>query len=357
VPLDSPIPRRAALALLASGALAGGWVGQGPMAPARAWAAEPTATTLPDKVPVHKPDGSTEEIGLDDYLRGVVPSEMRAAWPMEALKAQAVAARTYAAAYYATRGAICTTTSCQMWDPSRRSARTDAAVEATARQVLVHADTFAWAYYSSTCGGQTESAAGRAGRYCRSVRCWLELDGSGRDPLPLGDEVAAVRFWGEPRPEPSFCGPSPHFRHVVAVDRADAEAVVDRYLPAVAAAPRYEAGALGRLTDLAVVARGASGRATRLRVAGRESAWELAGETALRSLLRPSADGAAARSTAVAVGVQWDAEGVSRLTVRGGGYGHGVGLCQHGAKGMAERGYDYRAILGHYYSAVEIATL
>jgi stage II sporulation protein D len=357
LPLDTPIPRRAALAVLASGALAGGWVGHGPMAPARAWAAEPAAVALPEKVPVRKPDGSTEEIALDDYLKGVVPAEMRPAWPMEALKAQAVAARTYAAAYYATRGAICTTTTCQMWDPSRRSARTDAAVEATARQVLVHADALAWAYYSSTCGGQTESATGRAGRYCVSVRCWVELDGSGRDPLPLRDEVAAVRFWGEPRPEPSFCSPSPHFRHVVAVDRDAAEAVVDLYLPTVAAAPRYEPGQLGRLTDLAVVDRGASGRATRLRVAGRESAWEIAGESALRALLRASADGAAARSTAVAIGVQWDADGVSRLTVRGGGYGHGIGLCQHGAKGMAELGYDYRAILAHYYSAVEIATL
>src|SRR5687768_11515354 len=137
------MPRRAALAILASGALAGGWVGHGPMAAARAWAAEPAAVKLPEKVPVRKPDGTVEEITLDDYLKGVVPSEMRSAWPMEALKAQAVAARTYAAAYYVTKGAICTTTSCQVWDPSRRAARTDEAVDATSRQVLVHGDALA----------------------------------------------------------------------------------------------------------------------------------------------------------------------------------------------------------------------
>jgi stage II sporulation protein D len=351
------MPRRAALAILASGALAGGWVGQGPLAPARAWAAEPTPVKLPEKVPVRKPDGSVEEIGLDDYLKAVVPSEMRSTWPMEALKAQAVAARTYAAAYYLTKGAICTTTSCQMWDPSRRAARTDAAVEATSRQVLVHRDALAWAYYSSTCGGQTESAAGRAGGYCRSVRCWVELDGSGRDALPLEDEVAAVRFWGEPRPAPSFCASSPHFRHTVSIERDGIQGAIERFLPTVASAPKYEAGKLGRLRDVVVAARGASGRATALRVVGAGGAWHVAGETATRSLLRTSAQGAAARSTALAIGVQWDAEGVSKLTLRGGGYGHGIGLCQYGAKGMAERGYGYKAILSHYYSAVEIATL
>ena len=47
---------------------------------------------------------------------------------------------------------------------------------------------------------------------------------------------------------------------------------------------------------------------------------------------------------------------VTGLDGRGGGYGHGIGLCQFGARGMAERGFDYRAILGHYYRGVELQT-
>ena len=105
-------------------------------------------------------------VGLEQYLYGVVPSEMPANWSSEALKAQAVAARSYA---MATRqvGApydLFSDTRSQMYlGSSHEDPATSAAVDATKGQVLYYAGQVATTYFSSTSGGQTESAANWAG--------------------------------------------------------------------------------------------------------------------------------------------------------------------------------------------------
>jgi stage II sporulation protein D len=342
------LSRRAALALLASSVLLA-------TGPSLARAADPPR--LPERVPVRMPDGTTVDLAFEEYLKGVVPTEMPATWPEEALKAQAVAARSYAAAYLATRGAICTTTNCQAWHPARRSARADAAVDATRGQVLLHDGALAWTFFSSTCGGQTASGSGRAARYCRSVRCWLETDGSSA-ALDLRAESAASAFWARSERPAAFCARSPRFRHAITIDRAATEAAVERFLPAIAtAAPRYKAGALGELREVIALERNGSGRIARMRLAGSGGSWDVTGESAIRSILRAAPTGDPQLSTALVLEPARSGDALSGLRVRGGGYGHGIGLCQHGARGMAERGHAYQAILRHYYQAVELVTL
>jgi stage II sporulation protein D len=115
-------------------------------------------------------------VGLEDYLRGVVPSEMPSSWSREALKAQAVAARSYALATARTGG---------LFDqyPDQRSQvykgvggeapETDAAIEVTRGEVLFHRGRIAIAFFSSSSGGRTESAVNAFNRqaypYLRSV--------------------------------------------------------------------------------------------------------------------------------------------------------------------------------------------
>ncbi len=82
-------------------------------------------------------NGTTVTMALDDYVKGVVPAEMPASWPTEALKAQAVAARTYAVAYTQSGKAICTTSTCQAYTDARY-ANTNAAVDATSGQVVTY---------------------------------------------------------------------------------------------------------------------------------------------------------------------------------------------------------------------------
>lgn len=109
---------------------------------------------VPDTIVVKFPDGRTETMPLDEYLKGVVPKEMPSSWAMEALKAQAVAARSYAVAYYLAVGYICTTTACQVYS-DKRDPRTSEAVDATHNQVAVYNGRIISANFFAKCDGTT----------------------------------------------------------------------------------------------------------------------------------------------------------------------------------------------------------
>jgi stage II sporulation protein D len=103
---------------------------------------------------------SINELDMDSYIRGVVAGEMPSSWPLEALKVQAVAARTYALSTAKTTGAFdqYPDTRSQMYrGVTGESVRSDAAVADTARQIVTYDGTPAVTYYFSTSGGQTEN--------------------------------------------------------------------------------------------------------------------------------------------------------------------------------------------------------
>lgn len=106
---------------------------------------------------------------LDEYLRGVVPSEMPSYWAIEALKAQAVAARSYAVAesYHSPYADICTTTHCQAWNNVHYD-KTDQAISATRSVVATYNGSIISAFYFGHCIGQTRNSVVP---YCRSVYC------------------------------------------------------------------------------------------------------------------------------------------------------------------------------------------
>jgi len=302
---------------------------------------------LPERIRVRTPDGDTQDVGVDDYLKGVVPAEMPFSWPMEALKAQAVAARTYVAAYVAQSGDVCSSSTCQVWDPGKRNPRTDAAVDATSRELLTYQGGMIWAYYASTCGGQTCTSPDAAAAYCKSVRCWTGA------PTDLSSESAAADFWKSTSVS-AYCSGSSRFRWSWTVSpRSAEEAILDKYLPA--AGVGYQAGQLGTLADLTVTSRAYSGKAMNLRV---NNKWNVTSETAIESVLRSSPTGDALPSANVVLSLDKDNTGaITAVHGWGGGFGHGIGLCQYGAQGMAATGADYHAILQHYYSGVAFTTV
>lgn len=310
---------------------------------------------IPEQIRLRLTDGSECMVSMEDYLKGVVPTEMPALWPYEALQAQAVAARTYAASYVATYGYICSTTACQAWNPANRHPRSDSAVDVTRGVVMTYGGELIWSYYSSTCGGQTATSPDAASAYCQSVRC----DPS-RTPLNLGSDATAYEFYRPDSPPSAFCAASPHYRYTWSIGRAEAESILDRYLPTLSSAsisPSYARGELGQLADLAVANRASWGKATRVRVSGASKSWEVVGETGIRSILRASPTGSAQRSANVVLNLDRDGSGITRVNGRGGGYGHAIGLCQYGANGMADAGYTYAEILQHYYSSVAFTTV
>jgi hypothetical protein len=133
-------------------------------------------THLPDSIRVLTTDGIVIVMPLDEYVKGVLPCEMPPYWPREALKAQAVAARSYAASArrHTDVGAdVCTTSHCQVWSPVHYDT-TDQAVDSTHNVAVTYAGNIISAFFFAHCDGHTrdsEAVWGVVVPYCRSVPC------------------------------------------------------------------------------------------------------------------------------------------------------------------------------------------
>ncbi len=241
-------------------------------------------------------------VDLEAYLRGVVPSEMSASWPMEALKAQAVAARSYTLASldHAADYDVCASDACQVYrGVAAEHPRSDRAVHETEGIVIAWRGAPAVAYYHADSGGALASSGEVWGRELPYLR-------NGTD-VPVD---------------------SPHRGWTFRLDPA-----------ALAAALAAEGRAVGTPSGLTVLARSPSGRVARAELAGSAGRTSLAGP-ALTRVLRA----VGLKSTRISV--------TGPLTVRGDGWGHGVGMSQYGARALALRGYDYGRILAYYYPGV-----
>jgi hypothetical protein len=121
---------------------------------------QPSTPLQEPVVRIKWPDGTVHAMPIEEYLRGVVPAEMPHTWPIPALEAQAIAARTYALLSHKHQDQgydLCSTTCCQAFVPNRTRERTDLAIRNTAGIVGVHKDrhTPRSMFYSASCGGQT----------------------------------------------------------------------------------------------------------------------------------------------------------------------------------------------------------
>jgi len=241
-------------------------------------------------------------VPLEDYLLGVVPMEMPEGFPLEALKAQAVVARTFAVRRYAPKAPydLCADVRCQVYGGlSAEKPRAREAVLATRGLVLSYGGEAISALYHADSGGMTagsEEVFQRALPYLR------------------------------PRPDPYARGPKSSWR--MGVDAATAR----KALQALGYAPRGDG-------PPQVLERSPSGRVWRVRLLGVEVEGPKA-QRLMRLMGLPSA----------LVDFQgWVASGR--------GAGHGVGLSQYGAKGMAEAGYGFREILSHYFPGTGLSPL
>ena len=277
-------------------------------------------------------------VAVEDYLRGVVPLEIGERTPSEhaAVEAQAVAARSYAYTHIGARGArydMMATVEDQVYGGvEAERALSDDAVATTSGLVLKYGGRIASAPYHSTCGGSTAEpgevwSGESSSAYLRRVS----------DRIPGTDHY--------------YCDPSPRFTWTREMT-GDAVAVsLDRYLRG-----RGGRGSVGRIKDVRVDSRTASGRVGVLVIDTDEGSHRLRGNE-IRYALR-SAGGDILNSTYFSVEVQGrGGDAVSSVTLRGGGYGHGIGMCQWGAIGRARAGQDVRAILRTYYPGTSVGSV
>jgi stage II sporulation protein D len=274
---------------------------------------------------------------VEDYLRGVVPLEIGrlGARDSAAVQAQAVAARSYAYVRLLdpTPRAfdLRATTASQVYGGvDAEHAVASAAVDATRGLVLRYEGRVVDAPFFSTCGGSTADAgevwsAGGAG-YLRRV----------------SDRIgASERF---------YCENGPRFRWTRTLSVAQLDVALAEYLGRYVSVP---ASGPGSVRAIAIQQRTESGRVASIAIETDRGRFPVRGDD-IRSVLR-ARGGEPLSSTYFSLAPEYDRDGLIRsLTLRGQGYGHGVGLCQWGAIGRARAGQSFRTILSTYYPGTTV---
>lgn len=289
-------------------------------------------------------------VPIEAYLRGVIPSEIHPRAHDEALKAQAVAARGEALAKIGHRHIgdpylLCPEQHCQVYSGTlKESPGTDRAIAATRGEVLMSEQGIVDTVYSANCGGHTEAKeyvwASDPDPVFRALPDWPP-NGKRRVAATSPPDEATLRKFLEDPPV-AYCGRTRHgkrdkFRWKQAFGIDELSRIVAEKNP------------VGRVTTIEIVARGPSGRATELKIVGEKGEATIHRELPIRQALGGLPSGL------FVIDAERDEKGaLTRLTFSGAGWGHGVGMCQSGAIGMAEAKRRYGAILGHYYRGVRL---
>lgn len=274
---------------------------------------------------------------MEDYLRGVVPGEISHGDPalLEAVKAQAVAARTYAAVsigQYESNGYdLLATVADQVYTGREGEApNADRAIRETRGVLAFHHGEPIITNYASTCGGHTADRD----------EVW------DKPPLPY------LRGVSDRGGKSYWCATSRYFQWQ---ERLDGESL----WPAARAALTRNFGCRipesARLEEIHVAETGPSGRVRRLVFKTDQGSFEARGDR-IRWVL-PRSDGTPLRSTLFELDIDRSRGCVRNVTVRGGGWGHGVGMCQWGAMERSRAGQSCDEILRAYYRGIKLATL
>jgi len=252
-----------------------------------------------------------DELPLETYLVGLINAEVNSRWPVEAIKAQAVAARSYALVRAKQRASkvfdVRATVADQVYlGSSLEDPAADRAVRSTHGEVLEHGGSIAKTFYHSTCGGRT---------------------------------AGVKEVWGEnlsylPGVECDWCSESPRYFWRYQTDGVKIGSALER--------GGIKTGKVKRIT---IAGKTPSGRVGIVRIKGQRGSKHIKA-TALRKALGYTN----IFSTRFEVFEPED----GKFLFLGRGSGHGVGMCQWGARGLAVKGRTYREILRYYYRGCSI---
>ena len=339
------------------------------------------------------------ELPVERYLESVISSEMSATSSLELLKAHAVISRSWLLAQMKKRREVaesgnnffsfvkkddrlirwydredhtifdvCADDHCQRYQgiTKETSPHVAEAIRQTTGQILMDGDDICDARFSKCCGGVTEEFQycweDTPKNYLSSVRDIIQgvksVGSAAPAPLPSLQDEAAADAWIRSNP-PAFCNTTDKkilsqvlndydqetadfYRWKVTLTQEKLKQLLDEKLKMN----------FGDILDLQAEERGKSGRISKLRIVGTEKTFVIGKELEIRRAL---SDTHLYSSAFVVDRCDIDEKGVpQRFDIIGAGWGHGVGLCQIGAAVMGEEGFDYDAILLHYYQGAEI---
>lgn len=366
---------------------------------------------------IEKTDGGfllINELALEDYLRFVVPSEMPASYPAEALKAQAVCARTYAYMHMLHAGLqnygahVDDSAAFQVYNNIAEAPETSEAVYETKGQMLLADGKPVTAYfYSTSCGYGTDLTAWNLtyGDEMAATGGYLRARKIAKGQM-LSDTQNPDANSSDVQTESSKLAEEDSFAAFIKTADADSfeqedtyyrwryETTLDTELLLTNLQTRYEKSPgniqrkkgngyvdekpekLGMVTGLTTVKRTTGGVMTELLIEGTEDSYRVCGEQNIRYVL-------AGENTKIALGADYGKEGsingmlpssffviepvyeeddvmstkkaeeapvVISYTLYGGGFGHGIGMSQNAARRMAQAGYDHKQILQFFYA-------
>ena len=330
------------------------------------------------------------ELLLEEYLYHVVPSEMPQNYGIEALKAQAVCARSYAYNQilyngYAQYGAhVDDSVSYQVYHNIEENENATKAVKETCGEVAVYEDSVIDAYYYSTsCGVTTDAGIWD----CAEEKPYISSHtvNENREYLDLTSEEAFNEFIKN-KSYPAYDGDIQWYRWVTRVSLEQLKKNIDKNMMS-----RYQANpntiltkneegeyesvpidTVGKVKSIHITKRSKGGVATEMIIKGSKYIVKVLTEYNIRIFLAPvntklkRNDGTyveslsmlpSAYTTALPVVDEEDKETVVAYEMSGGGYGHGAGMSQNGAKGMAAKGKNYKEILEFFYEGIELKKL
>ncbi len=292
------------------------------------------------------------ELDIEDYLVSVNSSEMTAENPPELLKAQTIAARSTILAtmgkhHYDESFHLCADDHCQCYHGMANIAEASVrAARDTKGENLMYGERVCDARYAKICGGVMEDY-GKVWDNRQVPYLVAGVDGPERIEFPLDNEEK-VRAYIDSNPD-VYCNTHRYkissalpydsvklFRWRVSYSREELQEIIHSKI----------GGAIGQLIDLVPGERGTSGRLIYLDIVGSEKTVRVGKELQIRRALSKS------HLYSACFYVERDLDDSGKIThfhLIGAGWGHGVGLCQVGATVMAQKGFDYRAILAHYY--------
>jgi len=323
-------------------------------------------------------------VPLDQYLRGVLASEMPASYHVEALKCQALAARTYALnpriSHVKDGVSVCDSyLCCQYFAGTEDSiaAAIESAIESTTSQVIVCKDKPILALFSASAGGHTESyqncfsdpVTGRFPPQPISYLTGVPEGNYARVHERVGSEAfLRYLFQAKKHNDTALCADlfSAKFAWSLTLPVSTLEAhlhdVVEDLLGGKDSAPFVippPGGKFGRIRGFEVSKRGVSGVAIELKIKTSHGDWLVQKELLIRTAFaNPEARLARLNSARIFFDQEQDRFGLlSHLTISGLGSGHGVGMQQIGAQGFASQGQNYKQILAHYYPGTNVQVI
>ena len=288
---------------------------------------------------------------LDIYVLGVLPYELPQTAPIEALKAQAIAARTEILSKMDHRHLdepydLCSEQHCQVFGGENRTSdtlvrvikETSGMIMVTDQKTLRLQDT----RYSSNCGGFTENNE-NAWNLPPDPHLRGKSDAIADVKIDLSEETG-LRKWLSMNTFDFYCGDTlftkpEKFRWSVKLIGKELTTTVNKHFR------------VGKIKSIKLLERGVSGRLKHIRVIGADNSVDVYGELNIRRTLGNL------KSSAFVIDAKNNKEGIiTEIALDGAGWGHGVGMCQIGAISRANHGQDFLTILKHYYDDVQITS-